>query len=87
MSSKRIVTIEDITGNVLAEWAGGQEQSLPDPPAGRSHRDVTASPRTSHSGLRWTGNTFVPIPPTPATPTQLDRIESVLVRLEGRPGA
>lgn len=61
---KRIITIASATGNVLAVWLGGDEQSLPAPPPGQLHLDRSADPDgTSYMGRRWNGAAFVSAPP------------------------
>lgn len=81
--SKRIVTIEDATGNVVSEWCGGDEQVL-QPVAGRTHFVVTGE--ASFSGQRWNGTAFEPRVSV-AVLSQLDRIEAKLDELvaRGRP--
>ena len=68
--SKRIVTINDVTGNVLSEWQGGDEQTL-GPVAGRTHLLVTGD--ASYIGKRWNGTAFEPVVPPPVrTISRLD---------------
>ncbi|OFW37665.1 MAG: hypothetical protein A3J29_06220 [Acidobacteria bacterium RIFCSPLOWO2_12_FULL_67_14b] len=62
---KRIVTIDDATGNILSEWSGGTDQALPPAPGGQARIDVSASPDGSYSGKRWNGIAFEVIPPAP----------------------
>ena len=67
---KRIVTTNDVTGNVLCQWMGGDEQSL-GPVMGHTHREVVDE--TNYSGKRWTGTAFEPIVPPPVrTISRLD---------------
>lgn len=61
---KRIVTIDDVTGNVLGEWSGGNEQDLA-PVAGRTYITLAEGDTASHMGLRWNGSSFELIPPAP----------------------
>lgn len=61
---KRIVTTDDVTGHVLADWRGGDEQTLA-PVAGRTHRQLASGDTASYSGTRWNGSAFEPIPPAP----------------------
>lgn len=65
----RIVTTDDATGNVVSQWAGGEEQDLA-PVAGRTHREV-APDSTDYSGQRWTGSTFEALPPVPVATVAL----------------
>lgn len=55
---KRIVTIDDATGEVLAQWRGGDEQELA-PVAGRTRIPLAAEDSTDYSGTRWDGTNFV----------------------------
>ena len=82
--SKRIVTIDDATGNVVSEWRGGDDQGLI-PVAGRTHCVVTDE--ENYSGKRWNGTAFEPRVSPAAVPSQLDRIEAKLDELltRGRP--
>lgn len=62
---KRLVTTDDVTGHVLSQWSGGEEQVLL-PVNGRTHRQVpTITGPSSYSGMRWNGTAFEPIPPAP----------------------
>lgn len=61
---KRIVTIDAVTGNVLGEWSGGDEQELT-LVAGRTYITLAAGDTASHSGQRWNGSSFELIPPAP----------------------
>ena len=71
MPVKRIVTVDDATGNVLSDWRGGDEQTL-EPVAGRTHLDV-ANDDTDYTGQRWNGTSFelVPKPPSPPVVARL----------------
>ena len=55
---KRIITTDDATGNVLSQWAGGDEQELA-PVASRTHRTLQAGDAADYSEKRWTGTAFV----------------------------
>ena len=56
---KRVVTTKDATGNVVCEWRGGDEQTLP-PRVGYTHRAVPVDD-PDHSGHRWNGTAFEPV--------------------------
>ena len=58
--SKRIVTTDDATGNVVSQWAGGDEQNLA-PVMGRTHREVPDDGAV-YIGQRWNGTAFEAIP-------------------------
>ena len=61
---KRIVTIDDVTGNVVSQWSGGDEQILA-PVAGRSHVALQVGDTADYSRKRWNGSAFIDIPPAP----------------------
>lgn len=73
---KRIVTIEDSTGNVVSQWSGGDEQNL-GPVAGRTHITLDKRDEADYSGQRWNGKTFT-LQPASTTEDQLSRIETKL---------
>ena len=61
---KRIVTVSDSDGHVLAQWIGGDDQALSSV-AGRTHITLQVGDTADYSGQRWTGTVFEPIPPRP----------------------
>lgn len=78
--SKRLITTDDATGNVLAEWSGGDEQTL-GPVAGRTHRPVTGD--QSYSGMRWNGTAFVALPlAEPVEDTQVENLWRIETKLD-----
>ena len=86
--AKRILTVDDVTGRVIGDWCGGDEQSL-GPVADRTHIPVPAEDTTDYLGSRWDGGaTFTPVPvPEPAPDPVLERlarIEASLDRIEGK---
>ncbi len=73
---KRMITTDDVTGNVLSEWHGGDDQTL-EPVPGRTHRTVTGA--DSYSGQRWNGTAFEAV-----TPPVVDPLDLPLTPLEQR---
>jgi hypothetical protein len=63
---KRMVTVDDLTGNVIGEWMGGDEQTL-DPVPGRTHLEAAPDSR-SYAGQRWNGTRFEAVVPAPIDP-------------------
>ena len=64
MSDKRIVMIDNGTGNVMSQWSGGDEQDLA-PIAGRTHITLAAGDTKDYSSHRWTGTVFELVRPAP----------------------
>ena len=81
---KRIVTIDDATGNVISEWCGGKEQELL-PMPGQTHRILVTGDKTSYIGQQWNGTAFILQPQLPRIDSQLEeqlwRIETKLDEL------
>lgn len=65
---KRVVTIKDDTGHVIAEWCGGDEQTL-SPVIGRTHIVLPIEDTTSYTSKRWNGTSFEDLPPSPPDPS------------------
>ena len=62
--AKRVVTTDDVTGNVMSQWAGGDEQSVGIVP-GRTNRTLALGDINDYAGYRWNGTAFEVIPPAP----------------------
>lgn len=83
---RRIVTVDTVTGNVVSQWTGGDEQDLA-PMVGRTHLTLAEDDAANYSGQRWNGRTFEALQAAPATETieeQLWRIEVKLDELLSR---
>lgn len=58
---KRIVTVDDATGNVIGQWMGGDEQDL-EPVTGHTHITLAAGDTADYSRKRWNGTAFEDLP-------------------------
>ena len=76
---KRIVTTDDLTGNVISQWRGGDEQNL-EPVAGRTHHVLAEGDTTDYSGQRWNGAAFI----KPPSPAPADALDTILRRIEAK---
>ena len=56
----RVITTDDITGNVEVDWRGGPGQSL-QPVSGKTHRQVPDN-EPDRMLQRWNGSSFSPQP-------------------------
>lgn len=86
MSEKRILTVDDVTGDIVEQWIGTDDQVLPPAQPGpkgnpRTRIDITSMPsmvNAQYKKKRWNGTAFVNRPTDlPATNTDrhvLDRI-------------
>lgn len=76
---KHIVTINDVTGAVVSEWRGGDEQSLADRPG---HTHLVVTDERSHTGERWTGLAFESMAPTAVDDLQAEQLWRIETKLD-----